>query len=779
MLCTRCGKRPAVVFVSNNNSKDAPTAGYCLTCAKELGIKPVEDLISKMGISDEDLENVQDQMNTLMNSMGDGDMSQLMEQLGADNLAEQMGDFAKDGDGSEDDDFSHGAPAFPAFFNSMFGGQNNNATNQDNNKKGKKEKKEKNRKHINLYCEDLTRKAREGKIDRIVGRDSEIERVIQILSRRTKNNPCLIGEPGVGKTAIAEGLALRIAAGNVPQRLKNKEIQLLDLTSLVAGTQFRGQFESRIKGLVSEIKENGNIILFIDEVHSLVGTGDNEGTMNAANILKPALSRGEVQVIGATTFNEYRKYIEKDSALERRFQPVKVGEPTIAQSIDVIAGVKGYYEAHHRVIVDDDIVRKTVVLSERYITDRFLPDKAIDLLDESCACAALRNKNMERHDKLEDERQKLLIKKDALTNADDVNYEQLAEVNTSLARIDSDLKEIDPETLVSKVTEEDIAKVIELWTGIPASRIKENELSKLADLENELKKKIIGQDEAVKALASAIRRSRVQISPRRRPASFIFVGPTGVGKTELVKVLSKELFDTPETLIRLDMSEFMEKHSVSKIIGSPPGYVGYDEAGQVTEKVRRRPYSVLLFDEIEKAHPDVLNILLQILDEGRVTDAHGRTVNFENTVIIMTSNAGSASKDSALGFGKTEEDASKGKVMKALSEFLRPEFIARVDEVIVFNSLKKDDFVKIADLMLSEYVPTLEEKHIKFTFDEKVCQLLAEKSCNGASGARDLRNTIRREVEEKIANAMIEAGAGGVTAMHLTAENGEPVLQSI
>ena len=779
MLCTRCGKRPAVVFVSNNNSKDAPTAGYCLTCAKELGIKPVEDLISKMGISDEDLENVQDQMNTLMNSMGDGDMSQLMEQLGADNLAEQMGDFAKDGDGSEDDDFSHGAPAFPAFFNSMFGGQNNNATNQDNNKKGKKEKKEKNRKHINLYCEDLTRKAREGKIDRIVGRDSEIERVIQILSRRTKNNPCLIGEPGVGKTAIAEGLALRIAAGNVPQRLKNKEIQLLDLTSLVAGTQFRGQFESRIKGLVTEIKENGNIILFIDEVHSLVGTGDNEGTMNAANILKPALSRGEVQVIGATTFNEYRKYIEKDSALERRFQPVKVGEPTIAQSIDVIAGVKDYYEAHHRVIVDDDIVRKTVILSERYITDRFLPDKAIDLLDESCACAALRNKNMERHDKLEDERQKLLIRKDALTNADEVNYEQLAEVNTSLARIDSDLKEIDPETLVSKVTEEDIAKVIELWTGIPASRIKENELSKLADLENELKKKIICQDEAVKALASAIRRSRVQISPRRRPASFIFVGPTGVGKTELVKVLSKELFDTPETLIRLDMSEFMEKHSVSKIIGSPPGYVGYDEAGQVTEKVRRRPYSVLLFDEIEKAHPDVLNILLQILDEGRVTDAHGRTVNFENTVIIMTSNAGSASKDSALGFGKTEEDASKEKIMKALSEFLRPEFIARVDEVIVFNSLKKDDFVKIADLMLSEYVPTLEEKHIKFTFDEKVCQLLAEKSCNGASGARDLRNTIRREVEEKIANAMIEAGAGGVTAMHLTAENGEPVLHSI
>lgn len=629
------------------------------------------------------------------------------------------------------------------------------------------------------YGKSLTEEALERKHDPLIGREKEIERVLQILARRNKNNPCLIGEAGVGKTAIVEGLAQIFVSGKVPDELKNKNIFSLDLTAMLAGAKYRGDFEERIKTCIEEVINVGNVILFIDEIHSIVGAGAAEGAIDAANIIKPQLARGEIQIIGATTIEEYRKNIEKDSALERRFQPVKVGEPTIAQSIDVIAGVKGYYEAHHRVIVDDDIVRKTVVLSERYITDRFLPDKAIDLLDESCACAALRNKNMERHDKLEDERQKLLVRKDALTNADEVNYEQLAEVNTSLARIDSDLKEIDPETLVSKVTEEDIAKVIELWTGIPASRIKENELSKLADLENELKKKIIGQDEAVKALASAIRRNRVQISPRRRPASFIFVGPTGVGKTELVKVLSKELFDTPETLIRLDMSEFMEKHSVSKIIGSPPGYVGYDEAGQVTEKVRRRPYSVLLFDEIEKAHPDVLNILLQILDEGRVTDAHGRTVNFENTVIIMTSNAGSASKDSALGFGKTEEDASKEKVMKALSEFLRPEFIARVDEVIVFNSLKKDDFVKIADLMLSEYVPTLEEKHIKFTFDEKVCQLLAEKSCNGASGARDLRNTIRREVEEKIANAMIEAGAGGVTAMHLTAENGEPVLQSI
>ena len=778
MLCSRCQKRQAVVFVSNNNLKDAPTTGYCLTCARELGIKPVEDLINKMGISDEDLENVQDQMNSLMQNMGEnGDISNLMEQLGADNLAEQMDDFSG---GSEDDDFSHGAPAFPAFFNNLFGGAKpgeapNNSASAPNQKKDKKEKK---RKHISLYCEDLTAKARNGKIDRIIGRDKEIERVIQILSRRSKNNPCLIGEPGVGKTAIAEGLALRIAQGNVPQRLKNKEIQLLDLTSLVAGTQFRGQFESRIKGLVSEIKDSGNIILFIDEVHSLVGTGDNEGTMNAANILKPALSRGEVQVIGATTFNEYRKYIEKDSALERRFQPVKVGEPTIAQTIEVISGVKDYYEQHHRVIVDDDIVRKTVVLSERYITDRFLPDKAIDLLDESCACAGLRNKTMEKYDKLNDEKQKLSLVKEELTTAEQVDYEALAEVNTSLARIDSELSQIDPDELTARVTEEDIAKVIELWTGIPASRIRENELSKLRELETEMKKKIIGQDEAVEALASAIKRSRCQISPRRRPASFIFVGPTGVGKTELVKVLSQQLFDTPETLIRLDMSEFMEKHSVSKIIGSPPGYVGYDEAGQVTEKVRRRPYSVLLFDEIEKAHPDVMNILLQILDEGKVTDAHGRSVNFENTVIVMTSNAGSTSRDSALGFGKTSEEASKEKVMKALSEFLRPEFLARVDEVIVFNHLKEDDFVKIAELMLNEYVPTLEEKHIRFTFDESACKYLADKSCKGSSGARDLRNTIRREVEEKIASAMIAAEAP-LSAINVSADENGIVLQAI
>ena len=786
MLCSRCGKRQAVVFVTNNSQKDAPTLGYCLTCAKELRIKPVEDLISKMGISDEDLENVQDQMNTLMQGMGEGgDLSSLMEQLGGENLAEQMEAMNEGSDtGSEDDDFSHGAPAFPNFFKNIFGGNNaqnpadaQNGAAASGNKGGKKEKKEKKRKHINLYCEDLTRRAREGKIDNIIGRDAEIARVIQILSRRTKNNPCLIGEPGVGKTAIAEGLALRIARGEVPQRLKDKEIQLLDLTSLVAGTQFRGQFESRIKGLVAEVKESGNIILFIDEVHSLVGAGgDSEGTMNAANILKPALSRGEVQVIGATTFNEYRKYIEKDSALERRFQPVKVGEPTIADTIEVIAGVKEYYEKHHNVVVDDDIVRKTVVLSERYITDRFLPDKAIDLLDESCACAGLRNKEREKYEKLGNELAMLIEEKDAITSVEgEVDYEALAEVNTRIARANQELDKIDREKLIGRVTEEDIAKVIELWTGIPASRVRENELAKLADLEDELKKKIIGQDEAVEALASAIKRSRCQISPRRRPASFIFVGPTGVGKTELVKVLSRELFDTPETLIRLDMSEFMEKHSVSKIIGSPPGYVGYDEAGQVTEKVRRRPYSVLLFDEIEKAHPDVLNILLQILDEGRVTDAHGRTVNFENTVIVMTSNAGSGSRETSLGFGKTVEEASKEKVMKALADFLRPEFIARVDEIIVFNQLRQEDFVKIARLMLSEYKPTLEEKHIAFSFDDAACEYLAKKSCGGKSGARDLRHTIRREVEEKIAAAMIDSRAGDLYSVHVTSD-GEQII---
>lgn len=783
MICSKCGKRPAVVFVSVNKD-DANPKGYCLTCAKELGIKPVEDLINKMGLSTEDLEAMEEQMNSMMENMGEGDMSEMLNAIKEEGLVEQMhlDDPQPDSDNKDDSFSPGGASTFPAFFNNFFGGGKSGdsasqGTAKQNKKQDKKQSKE--RRFLNLYCYDLTRKAREGKTDRIIGRDKEIERIIQILSRRSKNNPCLIGEPGVGKTAIAEGLAMRIASGDVPQRLKNKEIHLLDLTSLVAGTQFRGQFESRIKGLTDEVKALGNIILFIDEVHNLVGTGDAEGSMNAANILKPALSRGEIQVIGATTFNEYRKYIEKDSALERRFQPVTVAEPSISDTIEVLNGIKEYYEMHHRVTVSEDIVRKAVVFSERYITDRFLPDKAIDLLDEASACAGLRNKELERFDKLNEDKHKFEVQHSELSSAEEIDYEKLATVKSELARVEQELASIPEESLINNVTEEDLAKVIELWTGIPSSRVRENELLKLADIDLQLKEKIIGQDEAVNALASAIKRSRVQIAPRRRPASFIFVGPTGVGKTELVKSLSQLLFDTPETLIRLDMSEFMEKHSVSKIIGSPPGYVGYDEAGQVTEKVRRRPYSVLLFDEIEKAHPDVLNILLQILDEGKLTDAHGRVVNFENTVIIMTSNAGSNKRENALGFGKSEQDATREKVMKALSEFLRPEFLARVDEIIVFRHLEGEDLVKIAKLMLNEYVPTLEEKGIKFSFTDEVCTFLAEKVKGGSSGARDLRSVIRKEVEQRIAEEMILKGAGNIAGIHTDISNGEILLQVI
>ena len=637
------------------------------------------------------------------------------------------------------------------------------------------------RKNIDAYCTDLTRKARDGKLDKIVGRSKEIDRVIQILSRRTKNNPCLIGEPGVGKTAIAEGLALRIAEGNVPLRLQKKEIQLLDMTALVAGTQFRGQFESRIKGLIDEVKADGDVILFIDEVHSLVGAGESEGSMNAANIMKPALSRGEIQVIGATTFNEYRKYIEKDAALERRFQPVTVNEPSVAETIEVIGGIKVYYETYHRVKVSDDIVRKTAILSERYITDRFLPDKAIDLLDESCTYAALRNFERENYDRKSERLAELKNEEEEISSvtSGEIDYEKLANVRYDIAKLEKELEGIDKSKLTADVTEEDIAHVIELWTGIPASKVQENELNKLADLEETLRKKVIGQDAAVKALAAAVKRSRVQISPRRRPASFIFVGPTGVGKTELVKVLAEELFNTPETLIRLDMSEFMEKHSVSKIIGSPPGYVGYDEAGQVTEKVRRRPYSVLLFDEIEKAHPDVLNILLQILDEGVLTDAQGRKVNFSNTVIVMTSNAGSERKENALGFAKTEAQATAEKVRKALSEFLRPEFLSRLDEIIIFSHLTKENFFDISKLMLDEYVDTLAEKGIKFTFDDKARNYLADKSYGGKSGARDLRNLIRREVEDKIAAAIVAGRADEISAINVTSEEDKIKLEII
>ena len=749
LLCTRCKKRPAVVFVSNGMDSQNPQ-GLCLVCAKELGIKPVNDIMEKMGITDEELEAATEQMTQLMNLDNDDSGDELFAPVGAATLPV--------------DQMLGGRPGENGGFGSA----------------GVQQKKEsfhkKKRKHIQNFCTDLTAKARNGQLDNIIGREKEIQRVVQILSRRTKNNPCLIGEPGVGKTAVAEGLALRIARGEVPAKLRDKEVQLLDLTALVAGTQFRGQFESRIKGLVDEVKADGNVILFIDEVHNLVGTGDAEGSMNAANILKPALSRGEIQVIGATTFNEYRKYIEKDAALERRFQPVTVAEPSVEDAVQILLGIKGYYESYHRVKVSEKICRRMVVLAERYINDRYLPDKAIDLLDEACACAALRNKKLEEYDETELALTKEKNREQDLSSPIDdsqIDYEELAKTHYRIATLEESLDKLKSEGVFADVEEQDVAKVIELWTGIPASRVQENELKKLANLEDVLKRHIIGQDEAVSAISAAIRRSRVQISPRRHPASFIFVGPTGTGKTELVRVLSQELFDTPETLIRLDMSEFMEKHSVSKIIGSPPGYVGYDEAGQLTEKVRRRPYSVLLFDEIEKAHPDVLNILLQILDEGRITDAHGRTVNFENTVIVMTSNAGSDRRENSLGFNKTAADMNREKVMRALGEFLRPEFLSRIDEVIVFRPLDVEDYKKIAALMLDEYVGSLKEKGIALTYNQEVCAYLAEKSIHGQSGARDLRNNIRRMVEDKLAMALVERGEGAISGVALSVQDGE------
>ncbi len=730
MLCVKCKKRPAVVFVTRMDGNESTNEGFCLTCAKELGIKPVNDMLKKFGISDEDMEQMEQQMTEM--------------------LAEAQED------GAEEEGFSPGGAAPFPFLQNLFNAQRPAGEQAEEPKEDKKGKpKQPRRKFLAQYCADLTAKAREGRMDPTIGREREIYRVTQILARRTKNNPCLIGEPGVGKTAIAEGLAARIASGDVPPRLRNKEVHLLDLTALVAGTQFRGQFESRIKGLIDEVKAAGNIILFIDEVHNLVGTGDAEGSMSAANILKPALSRGEIQVVGATTFNEYRKHIEKDAALERRFQPVTVEEPSLQASFEILQGVRPYYESYHGVTLSDAVLRRAVSLAERYITDRFLPDKAIDLVDEACAATALANKKADEYADLQQELTRLNEEEEAAMNAEAIDYESLANTRALIAQTQQQADAIREAATAAPVSEEALAKVIELWTGIPASKVQESELGRLSKLEDALRARVVGQEEAVQAVAAAIRRSRVQLSPRRRPASFIFVGSTGVGKTELVKVLATQLFDTPETLIRLDMSEFMEKHAVSRIIGSPPGYVGYDEAGQLTEKVRRKPYSVILFDEIEKAHPDVLNILLQILDEGRVTDAHGRVVNFENTVIVMTSNAGSNLKDTLMGFGQTQSEAAKEKAVKALSDFLRPEFIGRVDEVVFFRPLSREDFVAIARLMLEELKGPLAERGIAFGWTDAALEALATAAHGGKRGARDLRNAIRRQVENVLATEIV------------------------
>ncbi len=767
VTCSRCKKRPAVIFISKIIDGKTVPEGLCLNCAMEMNIGPIRQMMESMGITEEDVDSISEQFSNMFPD------------------TDEEGGFE-----------AGGSPTMP-FMQSLFGDLANSLTvkneggenlpkaapataEQKGAGKKRNRHKEKKRKFLSLYCTDLTEKAKSGKIDNIIGRDKELERVVQILCRRSKNNPCLIGEPGVGKTAIAEALAQKIAEGKVPAKLADKEIHLLDLTALVAGTQFRGQFESRIKNLVDEVKYNGNIILFIDEVHNLVGTGDAEGSMNAANILKPALSRGEIQVVGATTFTEYRKNIEKDAALERRFQPVKIEEPSIEDATAILLGIKKYYEGYHRVRISDELVKKAVVLSERYITDRFLPDKAIDLLDEACTCANLRNKAISDFEISERKLAELKEdEEDLMNDSDSTDYEAIAKIKAEIVKCESDMSSLSDAANDNAVTETDIAKVIELWTGVPSSKIIESDLKKLSGLEDKLRSKVIGQDDAIRAVAAAIKRNRVQISPRRRPASFIFVGPTGVGKTELVKQLSTELFSTPETLIRLDMSEFMEKHSVSRIIGSPPGYVGYDEAGQLTEKVRRKPYSVILFDEIEKAHPDVMNILLQILDEGRITDAQGRTVNFENTVIIMTSNAGSERKGGSIGFGKDKSEATKEKVMKALADFLRPEFIGRVDEVAVFNSLTVEDYKKISELLLGELRDSLAEKAIDLKWTVEVNDYLAEKSEGGSRGARDLRNLIRKEIEDGIANVIIDYADSPVSAIAVEVKEDKIVLSHI
>jgi len=758
-MCSRCGKNVAVIFITKLENGVSKNEGLCLKCARELGIKPIDDMMKKMGITDEDLDNL---TNEMMSAFGGAE--------GMEGLMNQPG-----GDGDEEDD---GRTATFPFLNQLFGGGNTPAPQQPSSGDGptppRSEKngssKQPKRKFLDSYCISLTRKAKEGKLDKLVGRDREVLRVIQILNRRQKNNPCLIGEPGVGKTAIAEGLAQKIALGEVPYKLLDKEVYLLDLTALVAGTQFRGQFESRMKGLIEEIRKLGNIILVIDEVHNIVGAGDAEGSMNAANILKPALSRGELQVIGATTLNEYRKHIEKDTALERRFQPVIVEEPSIEDSVKILEGIAPYYEAYHQVTISPEMCRQAVVMSERYITDRYLPDKAIDLIDEACSNVNLNNKYLARLAEVKKELADLAKEKEVMmAAATDESYQRLASIRSMELRLEAEQQGLE-EKEQPALTQEHLANVIELWTNIPASRIQEQEFQRLAQLEDRLKSHIIGQDEAVAAVAAAVRRGRVGISPKHKPVSFIFVGSTGVGKTELVKQLSADLFDTPESLIRLDMSEFMEKHAVSRIIGSPPGYVGYDEAGQLTEKIRRKPYSVVLFDEIEKAHPDVLNILLQILDDGRITDAHGRTVNFENTVIVMTTNAGSNTKVGSVGFGRTANEQGKDRALKALNDFLRPEFINRVDEIVYFNQLTEANFKGIAVLMLKELAGALADKGIAFSWDDSLLEYLVKKSYSAAYGARNLRRLIQKELEDSIAVRLIEGYAHPISQLKAIAQ---------
>ena len=773
-LCSKCKKNVAVVFISRQNEKgEMVNEGLCLKCAAQLGLPQVEEMMKRMGISPEDLENINNEM---------------MQAFGG---AEELSDMPAPQDEDDEDDGESGKTATFPFLNRLFGGSNPPAEKSDapsgREEAPKGRKADKKHKYLDSYCINLSQRARDGKLDAVIGREEEIQRVVQILNRRQKNNPCLIGEPGVGKTAIAEGLAQRIAAGDVPFKLRDKQVYLLDLTALVAGTQFRGQFESRMKGLIEEIRKLGNIILVIDEVHNIVGAGDAEGSMNAANILKPALSRGEIQVIGATTFNEYRKHIEKDTALERRFQPVTVNEPSLEDTLKILQGIAHYYENYHGVSIPQGVLRQAVALSERYITDRFLPDKAIDLIDEACSDMNLHDPDINRRMEVKRDLENVTFERENLMSAQpaegqeftqeelDARYARIAELRSQELRLQQELSALEAKGM-PQLTMDNIARVIEMWTKIPASKIKEEEFKRLSQLEDRLKQHIVGQDEAVSAVSAAIRRSRVGISPKHKPVSFIFVGSTGVGKTELVKQLAADLFNTPDSLIRLDMSEFMEKHSVSRLVGSPPGYVGYDEAGQLTEKIRRKPYSVILFDEIEKAHPDVLNVLLQILDDGHITDAHGRRVNFEHAVIVMTSNAGSNTKEGTVGFGRTVSELDRDRAMKALNQFLRPEFINRVDEIVYFNKLTEDNFKAIAAIMLRELQDALKEKGITFTWDDALLDYLVKKSYSMTYGARNLRRQIQKDLEDDIATKLIDSYLHPIQSIHASADGEHPVL---